>query len=62
MSRIGPGMSRTAPRISRGMSFVTYLYKQKVAKQNDEGLVDMNSDENFFNLILGIFQQRETNN
>jgi hypothetical protein len=55
-------MSRTAPRISRGMSFVTYLYKQKVAKQNDEGLVDMNSDENFFNLILGIFQQRETNN
>jgi hypothetical protein len=47
MSRIGPRMSRSGPRIRPEMSFMTYIYIKKAAKQNGEGLVDGFHDGNF---------------
>jgi hypothetical protein len=40
-------MSRSGSRIHPEMSFMTYIYIKKAAKQNGEGLVDGFHDGNF---------------
>jgi len=47
MSRIDPRLSRSGPRMRPEMSFKTYIYIKKAAKQNGEGLVDGFHDGNF---------------
>ncbi len=47
MSGIGARMSRSGPRMRPEMSFKTYIYIKKAAKQNGEGLVDGFHDRNF---------------